>query len=70
MTAVVDSPPEFIPDLPAFYSSPSKGEAGGDVQTGNIVYKTNRVHGLHYTARRRSYAVESDKPNGPKDSTY
>jgi hypothetical protein len=40
------------------------------VQTGNIVYKRNRVHGLHYTARRILYAVESDKPNGPKDSTY
>jgi len=40
------------------------------VQTGNIVYKTNLVHSLHYTARRRSYAVESDKQNGPKGSPY
>jgi enoyl-CoA hydratase/carnithine racemase len=40
------------------------------VQTGNIVYKTNRVHGLHYTARRTLYAVESDKPYGPKGSPY
>jgi hypothetical protein len=40
------------------------------VQTGNIVYRTNRVHGLHFTARRTSYAVESDKPNGPKNTTY
>ncbi|MEN6319198.1 MAG: hypothetical protein ABFD82_10645, partial [Syntrophaceae bacterium] len=44
-------------------------EQGCGVQTGNIVYKTNRVHGLHYTARRKSsYAVESDKPNGIKNS--
>ena len=50
--------------------SPSGGGAGGGVQTGNIVYKTNRVHGLHYTARRSLYAVESDKPYGPKGSPY
>jgi hypothetical protein len=37
------------------------------VQTGKIVYKTNREHGLHFTARRILYAVESDKPNGRKD---
>jgi hypothetical protein len=37
------------------------------VQTGKIVYKTNRGHGLHFTARRILYAVESDKPDGHKD---
>jgi hypothetical protein len=46
------------------------GGARGGVQTGKIVYKTDRVHGLHYTARRTLYAVESDKPNGHKDRTY
>jgi hypothetical protein len=43
-----------------------EGYSGG-VQTGKIVYKTNRGHGLHFTARRILYAVESDKPNGHKD---
>ncbi|MEN6320224.1 MAG: hypothetical protein ABFD82_15910, partial [Syntrophaceae bacterium] len=51
------------------YCPPLEGVQGEGVQTGNIVYKTNRVHGLHYTARRKSsYAVESDKPNGIKNS--
>jgi hypothetical protein len=40
------------------------------VQTGNIVYKANREHGLHYTARRITYAVESDKPNGTEETAY
>ena len=40
------------------------------VQTGKIVYKTDREHGLHFAARRTLYAVESDKPNGIKDTTY
>ena len=33
------------------------------VQTDNMVYKTNRVHGLHCTAGRILSAVESDKPD-------
>ena len=45
---------------------PTRGRGSKWVQTGNIVYKTDRVHGLHFMARRNSYAMESDKPNGPK----
>ena len=48
---------------------PPAGDTQSRVQTGKIVYKTDRGHGLHFTARRRFYAVESDKPNGHKDST-
>ena len=40
------------------------------VQTGNIVYKTDRVHSLHFMARRNAYAMESDKQNGPQVRTY
>jgi hypothetical protein len=47
--------------------SPAGGGLRGWVQTVKIVYKTNREHGLHFTARRILYAVESDKPNGRKD---
>jgi hypothetical protein len=51
--------------------SPAGGGRGWIlVQTGKIVYKTDRVHGLHYTARRITYAVESDKPNGIKAAAY
>jgi len=39
------------------------------VQTGNIVYKTDRIHGLHFTARRRTDAVEGAKPDGIKNAT-
>jgi hypothetical protein len=51
---------------------PPSPASGGQtqVQTGKIVYKTNRAHGLHYTARRIFYAVESDKPDGYKERTY
>ena len=41
---------------------------GGAVQTGNIVYKTDRVHGLHFMAWRAAYAMESDKHNGFENS--
>jgi len=51
-------------------SLPSREGRKMGVQTGNIVYKINWVHGLHYTARRTLYAVESDKPNGPEATTY
>jgi len=43
-------------------SLPSREGRSTWVQTGKIVYKTNRGHGLHFTARRILYAVESDKP--------
>jgi hypothetical protein len=46
---------------------PFSGDISASVQTGKIVYKTNRGHGLHFTARRILYAVESDKPDGHKD---
>ena len=48
-------------------SPPLVGGVRGGVQTGNIVYKIVRVHGLHFMARRTSYAMESDKPNGTKE---
>ena len=43
------------------------GEAS--VQTGNIVDKIDRVHRLHFILNGKevnTYAVESDKPNGPE----
>jgi hypothetical protein len=46
------------------------GGVRGWVHTGKIVYKTDWGHGLHYTARRTLYAVESDKPNEPEATTY
>jgi hypothetical protein len=56
---------------PKFNNFPAPGGRGlRGVQTGKIVYKTDRVHGLHYTARRITYAVESDKPNGIKAAAY
>jgi len=45
------------------------GEDQGRVQTGNIVHKTDRIHGLHFTARRRTDAVEGAKPDGTKNAT-
>ena len=53
----------------SFLCPPLEGVQGEGVQTGKVVYKTDRGHGLHYTARRKAYAVESDKPNGPEDKT-
>ena len=45
-----------------------RGLGGGIVQTGKIVYKTKRKHGLHFTAKRTLYAVESDKPNRTEET--
>ena len=47
---------------------PRWGMANVGVQTGNIVYKTDRAHGLHFMAWRAAYAMESDKHNGFENS--
>jgi len=57
-------------EILALLCPPPAGAGGGWVQTGKIVYKTDRGHGLHCTARRTAYAVESDKQNGPEATTY
>src|SRR3989338_2748458 len=49
-----------------------RGKRGG-VQTGNIVYKIDRVHSLHiilYGKEVTYHAVENNKCYEPKDSAY
>ena len=57
-------------------TSPTPPCKGGDqrkVQTGNIVYKIDRVHSLHiilYGKEVTYHAVENNKCYEPKDSAY
>jgi len=50
-------------------SSPPWGEEGAWVQTGNMVYRINRVHGLHCIGKEEiADAVEGNQCHGPKNS--
>jgi hypothetical protein len=45
------------------------GEGWGEVQTGNIVYRINRAHGLHCVGQEEDAdAVEGNQCHGPKNS--
>src|SRR5262245_44071542 len=46
-----------------------KGRGSQSVQTGNIVYRINRAHGLHCVGKEEvADAVEGNQCHGPKDS--
>jgi hypothetical protein len=46
-----------------------KGEGESVVQTGNIVYRMNRAHGLHCIGKEEGAdAVEGNQCHGPKNS--
>jgi hypothetical protein len=45
------------------------GEGWGEVQTGNIVYRMNRAHGLHCVGKEEDAdAVEGNQCHGPENS--
>jgi hypothetical protein len=45
------------------------GEGKGRVQTGNIVYRMNRAHGLHCVGKEEDAdAVEGNQCHGPENS--
>jgi hypothetical protein len=46
-----------------------EGEGNEKVQTGNIVYRMNRAHGLHCVGKEEDAdAVEGNQCHGPKNS--
>src|SRR5258707_15119563 len=55
---------------PHFILSPSPfGRGLGGVQTGNIVYRINRAHGLHCVGQEEGAdAVEGNQCHGPENS--
>jgi len=57
---------KYIPPLPS-------GEGRGEVQTGNMIYRLNREHGLHKLSSWQggtTYAVERDLCDEPATTIY
>jgi hypothetical protein len=67
-----DAKTEMISGVAAVGPHPNPlpgGEGAKPVQTGNIVYRMNRAHGLHWVGKEEDAdAVERNQCHGPENS--